>query len=148
MVTSVLVICTGNVCRSPVGERLLKQVCPSLKIDSAGTMAMSGHCADVVAESVSTKHGISLKGHIAKQLTIEMIRHYDLLLVMELDHIRQVMMQAPWARGKTLLFGLWNGPSVIPDPYRQDIVVFENVFNQLENASQQWARRLGQRGWS
>ncbi len=114
MVNSVLVVCTGNVCRSPVGERLLRQACPTLTVDSAGTMAMIGHCADPTAHAVATSNGLCLAGHVARQLTPDMVRRYDLLLVMELEHIKQVMALAPWARGKTLLFGLWNGPAVMP----------------------------------
>lgn len=143
MVNSVLVVCTGNVCRSPVGERLLRQACPRLTVDSAGTMAMSGHCADPSAHAVATSNGLCLDGHVARQLTPDMVRSYDLLLVMELEHIKQVMALAPWARGKTLLFGLWNGSAVIPDPWRQSQTVLNDVFKQLERASQQWAARLG-----
>lgn len=144
MVQSVLVVCSGNVCRSPMGERLLRHACPDLRVDSAGTMAMSGHCADSLAQGVAEARGITLSGHVARQLTTEMVREYDLLLVMELVHLRYVMAIAPWGRGKTLLFGLWDDLKTVPDPYRQGRDAFEHVFCQLEQASQQWALRLTQ----
>ncbi|SAE97671.1 Protein-tyrosine-phosphatase [Enterobacter cloacae] len=53
---------------------------------------------------------------------------------------------APESRGKSLLFGQWLEPQDIPDPYRKSREAFEYVFGLLGKASQEWARRLGQKG--
>lgn len=46
MFNSILVVCTGNICRSPIGERYLRSLFPNKRIDSAGTNALVGHAAD------------------------------------------------------------------------------------------------------
>lgn len=59
MFNSILVVCTGNICRSPIGERYLRRALPNKKIDSAGISALVGHSADDSAIRIAEKHGIS-----------------------------------------------------------------------------------------
>lgn len=142
MFDSILVICTGNICRSPIGERLLRQSLPNKKVDSAGVGALVNHDADVSAINVAEKHGLSLKGHKGKQFTSTLGRQYDLLLVMEHVHLEQVTRIAPEARGKTMLFGHWLNGKEIPDPYRKSDEAFESVYQLINEASQCWVSRL------
>lgn len=74
MFDSILIVCVGNICRSPIGERLLKELLPSKVVSSAGISALVGNSADEKAASVANKYGVSLDGHIAQQLTAEMCR--------------------------------------------------------------------------
>ncbi|MCP5602776.1 protein tyrosine phosphatase, partial [Klebsiella pneumoniae] len=53
MFNSILVVCTGNICRSPLAERILRKSLPGKKIDSAGTNALVGHPADSSAEHIA-----------------------------------------------------------------------------------------------
>ena len=69
MFDSILVVCTGNICRSPIGERFLRKVLPNKRIDSAGTGALIVHAADESAIKIAVKHGISLEGHKGRQFT-------------------------------------------------------------------------------
>lgn len=62
MFDSILVVCTGNICRSPIGERYLRNLLPDKKIDSAGTGALIEHAADNSAIKVAQLHGLSLEG--------------------------------------------------------------------------------------
>ena len=128
---SILVVCTGNICRSPIGERLLRKRLPGVK-----------HPADATAADVAANHGVSLEGHAGRKLTAEMARNYDLILAMESEHIAQVTAIAPEVRGKTMLFGQWLEQKEIPDPYRKSQDAFEHVYGMLERASQEWAKRL------
>jgi protein-tyrosine phosphatase len=82
MFDSILVVCVGNICRSPTGERLLQQAFPSKRIASAGISALVGKSADDTAVAVANEHNLSLEGHLGKQLTKEMCREYSLILVM------------------------------------------------------------------
>lgn len=143
MFNSILVVCTGNICRSPIGERLLRQAFPQKKIDSAGVGALIGHAADDSAIAVSVKNDLSLDGHKGQQFTGTLGRQYDLILVMEKHHIEQVTKIAPEARGKTMLIGHWLGAKEIPDPYRQSMEAFEFVYQLLDQACNSWARKLG-----
>lgn len=142
MFDSILVICTGNICRSPIGERLLRRALPSKKIDSAGVGALVNHTADSSAIRVAEKNGLSLEGHQGTQFTSMLGRQYDLLLVMEHSHLEQVSRVAPEVRGKTMLFGHWLNGKEIPDPYRKSDEAFDSVYQLLEQASQRWAAKL------
>lgn len=119
MFNSILVLCTGNICRSPIAERILRDFFPEKEIDSAGLGALVGKPADASAINVAEKNGISLQGHKGRQFTAEMGRRYQLILVMERMHLEQVSNIAPELRGKTMLLGHWNGNKDIPDPYKK-----------------------------
>lgn len=142
MITSVLVVCVGNICRSPTGERLLKRALPEKRIASAGLSALKGYPADQTASEVAALHGLSLEGHHAQQLTASMCRDFDLILVMEKRHIEQVNRIDPAARGKTMLLGHWLNQQEIADPYRKSREAFEEVYGLLENATQKWVNVL------
>lgn len=142
MFNSILVVCVGNICRSPTGEQLLKELLPDKKIESAGLSALSGKKADAMSCLVAKDNGLSLDKHIAKQLTSELCRHNDLILVMEKKHIDLVCCIAPEARGKVMLFGRWIDDFEVPDPYKQSREAFEFVYNKLNDAAQNWARIL------
>ncbi|NKI73558.1 protein tyrosine phosphatase [Dickeya sp. CFBP 2040] len=142
MFNSILVVCVGNICRSPTGERLLQRVLPGKIIASAGLGALVDKPADSMAINVALEHGISLEGHLARQLTPAMCREYDLVLVMEKGHIDAVCRISPEVRGKTMLFGHWINQQEIADPYRKSREAFEFVYLQLELAANKWADTL------
>ena len=142
MFNSILVVCTGNICRSPIGERILKQLLPTMQVDSAGTAALIDHNADNSAIKIAKKHGISLEGHKGKQFTAKLARNYDLILAMEKIHINQIEKKAPEARGKTMLFGHWLENRDIPDPYRKSDEAFASVFVLIQRSSQLWVEKL------
>ena len=95
MFDSILVVCTGNICRSPLGERYLRREFPNKKIDSAGTGALVGYPADASAEKVANINGLSLEGHRAQQFTADLARYYELILVMEKYHLENIAKIAP-----------------------------------------------------
>ncbi|MDO5639126.1 MAG: hypothetical protein Q4G28_04590 [Neisseria sp.] len=142
MYQNILIVCVGNICRSPTGERLLQQKLPGLSISSAGIRALSGKDADFQAIKTALKHGTVVAGHTARQLTAEMCEQADLILVMEQNHIDQVADILPAARSKTMLFGQWLPQKNIPDPFRQSEEMFETVYQQLETAAAHWAAKL------
>ncbi|KAA3667422.1 MULTISPECIES: protein tyrosine phosphatase [Pectobacterium] len=142
MFDSILIVCVGNICRSPTGERLLKQALPTKKISSAGLGALVGKPADATASDVANQHNLSLDGHEAQQLTSALCRQYDLILVMEKGHIDGVCRIAPEVRGKTMLFGRWLNQQEIADPYRKSREAFEFVYLQLEQSAQKWVHAL------
>ncbi|MEX0549642.1 protein tyrosine phosphatase [Raoultella terrigena] len=142
MFNSILVVCTGNICRSPIGERLLRNALPNKKIDSAGTGALVDHEADSSAIRVAINNNLSLEGHKGQQFTSALGRQYDLILAMERTHIEQICRIAPEARGKTMLFGHWLEQREIPDPYRKSEEAFVSVYQLIEQAAERWAEKL------
>ncbi|HCD2177552.1 TPA: low molecular weight phosphotyrosine protein phosphatase, partial [Klebsiella pneumoniae] len=121
----------GNICRSPIAERIFRKEMPRKIIDSAGTGALVGHPADDAAIRIAQANDISLADHSGQQFTPSMARKYDLLLVMEKSHIEAVTRIAPEARGKTLLLGQWLGGKEIPDPYRKSDEAFFSVYKLI-----------------
>ena len=87
MFDSILVVCIGNICRSPTGERLLRQSLPGKKIDSAGLGALVGEGANEMAADVAAEHGLSLEGHCAQAFSSSLAMQYDLILVMDQGRI-------------------------------------------------------------
>lgn len=142
MFEKILVVCVGNICRSPSGEYLLKSLLPHKHIASAGVGALVGKPADAKAAEVALEHGVRMDCHSARQLTAEMCRSYDLILVMEKGHIEAVTNIAPEARGKTMLFGQWIGQRDIPDPYRQSREAFDHAYALINEAANAWAKKI------
>ncbi|HBZ3706679.1 protein tyrosine phosphatase [Klebsiella pneumoniae] len=142
MFDSILVVCTGNICRSPIGERILRKEFPNKKIDSAGIGALVDHPADDSAILVAEENGISLSNHRGKQFTSSLSRSYDLILVMDKEHLEGISRIAPEVRGKTMLLGHWLGGKEIPDPYRKSIDAFRSVYQLIDCACKTWVPKL------
>lgn len=140
MFKSILVVCVGNICRSPTGEALLisKLEGRNIQVSSAGLGALVGKPVDATATQVMAAAGYQLPEHSARQLTADMLRESDLVLVMEQKHLQSVHAMAPEARGKTFLFGKWTDSCEVPDPYRQQLPAFEHVFRILDKAADAW----------
>lgn len=100
MFQNILVVCMGNICRSPTAERILQKKLPNHRISSAGINALAGKDADFQAIKTALKHGIIVAGHTARQLTPKMCDEADLILVMEPAHIDMVADIQPSARSK------------------------------------------------
>ena len=143
MFNSVLVVCVGNICRSPVGERLLARELPAVRVTSAGLGAVVGSGADDVAMQVAATHGLSLDGHVARQVMEEIVGSQDLILVMEKSHKVDLVNRFPKVSGKTMLFGQWlDGYPDVPDPYKRPLEFHEKTFALLEKAASSWIERL------
>ena len=142
MFNKILVVCVGNICRSPTGEALLKKMLPQKDIRSAGVQALVGHAADEQAKKIALQRGGEMHAHIAAQFDIEMCQEADLILVMETSHTNAVEKICPTVRGKVMLYGQWLTNKEIADPYRQSDDMFELVYQQIEAAANKWAAKL------
>ena len=142
MFNKILVVCVGNICRSPTAERLLRHYSPQLTVTSAGLGALVGKGADASAVSAAGAHQLSLDGHIARQITRRMCQEHDLILVMEKKHIAALCEIVPEMRGKVMLFGHWDSEREIPDPYRKSRDAFDAVYALLDQSARQWAQAL------
>lgn len=143
----ILVVCVGNICRSPLGERLLKAALPDrFTVTSAGIGALVNHPADQDASEVAAARGVSLEGHSARQFTRALGQDADLILVMEPGHKSEIGRMVPEVSGKVMLFDQWTGAKGIADPYRKSRPFHEEVNTQVTKAAAAWAKKLAPRG--
>lgn len=142
MFDSVLVVCEGNICRSPVAAALLRQR-TGKEVQSAGVAAMVGRDMDATAREVAQRRGVDCPPHRARQLTQEMCSEADLILVMEQRQREYLLRIAPESAGKALLFGKWLDDREIPDPFRRSREAYELVHGILSEAAGSWADKLG-----
>ncbi|MFJ4194355.1 low molecular weight protein-tyrosine-phosphatase [Pseudomonas sp. NPDC089534] len=145
MFKKILVVCVGNICRSPTAELLLRDaLTPSgVAVASAGLAARVGESMEASARQVVEDRGHSAEGFRARQITSDIVNESDLILVMEKEHVKQVLKIASHARGKVFLLGKWQNEREIPDPYRQGKAAFIHAHALIEDAVCSWAQRLG-----
>ncbi|WP_308122959.1 arsenate reductase/protein-tyrosine-phosphatase family protein [Microbacterium marinilacus] len=88
-------MCTGNVCRSPLAEALLREAIGSgAQISSAGVRALAGEGMTPETRRLAGEHGVppaGVEGHVARQLTEQMLHESDLVLAMAREHRRRVV---------------------------------------------------------
>lgn len=144
MFNSILIVCVGNICRSPMAEAMLRDhlAGKNIRVASAGVGALVDKPMDSTALEVLREHGGDHPDHKARQLTREMAHQYDLILTMEPRHVQDILKIAPEARGKTFLLGKWQGDQKIPDPYRQQRPAFEHVYQLVQQGVASWAKHL------
>ncbi len=135
MFSRILTVCAGNICRSPMAEAILQERLRSRQVsavvESAGLTALVGHPADATATELLLERGLDISGHRARQLTPEIIRAFELILVMEAWQQRAVEAMLPSARGRVHRIGRW-GDFDVPDPYRRSREAFEDALALID----------------
>jgi protein-tyrosine phosphatase len=140
---SILVVCVGNICRSPMAEALLQRRLHerNISVSSAGLGALVGHQADEIAQNLMREQGIDISGHRARQLDSDLLRAAELILVMEGWQQREIEKNFPPTRGKVFRIGHW-GNFDIADPYRKPREAFETALTAVERGIDEWMKRL------
>jgi len=139
-----LLVCVGNICRSPTAEILFRQRLhgrAGVEVASAGLHALAGHPIDPTAAALLCEQGHDPSAHRARQATPSILGAADLILVMERAHLAQIAREVPQVSGKTFLLGRWDDIEV-PDPYRQQRFAFEHVYGLMEQGAARWANYI------
>ena len=140
MVSSILTVCTGNICRSPLAKYRLKEllVDEGILITSAGVNALVGQPADESAQLIAEENGFDLKTHKGRALTESIVQENELIFVMENDHKRLICNLYPFSTGKVFLLGKWLDDPEIIDPYKRSLEMFRAIYKKIDQSCLQW----------
>jgi protein-tyrosine phosphatase len=144
----ILVVCTANICRSPVAASLLERALArkNARLSSAGTAAMTGSLVDPTMQRLCEQRGwADLSQHRSQPVMPLALAQSDVVLCMEHRHLRELSSMAPTRVGTIKLLGHW-GIGEIADPYRGTADQYDRALNQIEAATQKWAEKLVQLG--
>lgn len=140
-----LVVCTGNICRSPSGEGVLKELIRrqnlNIEVDSAGTHDYHvGEAPDRRAIAHAKKRGYDISSQRARQLRDADFEEFDLLLAMDHGHLRILEQRCPpQHRHKLRLFA---AGQEVPDPYYGGAEHFESALDLIEEAAKRLLAEL------
>ncbi len=151
--SSVLLVCLGNICRSPTAEEIFRQQAAiaglDIKVDSAGTGDWHiGHAPDVRSQRHAKSHCYNISKLVARQVDDEDFRKFDLILAMDGQNLADLQAlknsikdtsDKPLA--KLALFTEEDptyGGDDVPDPYKGNGDDFEDVIERIESSAQAW----------
>lgn len=142
----ILFVCTGNICRSPTAEGVLRHCAEEaglsgkVMVDSAGTHGYHvGDAPDQRSVMAAKKRGIHIDGLRARQIAPDDFNEFDLILALDYEHLQHLRRMAPnGAKAHTDLFLEYSGGTrekEVPDPYYGDQHHFEYVLDLIEAGS-------------
>ncbi len=139
---TILVLCTGNICRSPMAEGILKKYLNSDKFNviSAGTNTTDGFPASSFVIEICKENGIDISRHKSKSINKNIVQKSDIILVMEEEHFLAIKRYFPSVIKKTFLlkkFPEWSEDIDftynIDDPISYDFEEYGEIFNEIEH---------------
>ncbi len=149
---NILFVCTGNICRSPLAEGILKDKLNALhipgRVDSCGFESFHiGDPPDRRAQLTASRHGLDIAGHRARLFTTGDFDDFDLIYVMDTGHFNNVMKHARNASDRAKVDYMLNVISPwqnlgVKDPWYHDQEAFEEVFLLLDLACDKLAKKL------
>lgn len=133
----ILVVCTANICRSPVGEVVLRNRLAAHGLDdwtvsSAGTWAQWKRGASEHSVTLMAEQGFDITGHQAQIIELEHMQQSDLILCMESGHVEALKAEFPMYANKVYYFSEMVGQQYsIKDPYGGTLNEYQRMTNEL-----------------
>ena len=150
MPVKILMVCLGNICRSPLAEGILASKLPinNFVVDSAGTGSWHvGHAPDKRSIAVASKNGINISNQKGRQFNIADFEEFNYIYVMDNSNYHNVVALAKTEEHRKkvhlILNELFPGENVdVPDPYYGITNGFDNVYQMLDEATDIIAKKL------
>lgn len=151
MKTKVLMVCLGNICRSPLAEGILKNKVDTsmVFVDSAGTGGYHiGNPPDSRSIAVARKYGIDISNQICRKLTAADLEEFDVIYAMDKSNYGNIIglskNKEQARKVKLLLSEVKTGDVEVPDPYYDSVDGFEKVFQMIDAACEEIAKKLSE----
>lgn len=150
MKIKILMVCLGNICRSPLAEGILQSKLSknNFLVDSAGTGGWhSGEHPDKRSVKIAKKYGIDISAQRARQLSVKDFDEFDYIYVMDNSNYKNVMALVPNQKAKSkvkmIMNELFDNENTdVPDPYYGGEDGFENVYQMLDDVCIAIAEKL------
>lgn len=149
MKIKVLMVCLGNICRSPLAEGILQnKIDPGqVLVDSAGTGGWHvGNKPDSRSIAVAQKYGLDISSQRCRQFTVNDFNDFDLIYVMDHSNYQNVIAKArnatDTAKVKLLMSEINTNEIEVPDPYYDSENGFEKVYQMIDQACDKIANKL------
>ena len=149
MALKIVMVCLGNICRSPLAAGIMRAKLPeNYIVDSAGTGAWhSGQLPDKRSVTTAKNRGLDITNQRARQFKVSDFDTFDYIYVMDNSNYKDVISLAPTEESKSkvrlILNEIFPNENVdVPDPYYGGDDGFENVFDMLDQACEAIARKL------
>ncbi|MBK9049456.1 MAG: low molecular weight protein arginine phosphatase [Chloroflexi bacterium] len=144
----ILIICTANICRSPVGEALLREKLTALGhqdwvVASAGTWAQDGRRAAEFSQQLMGQRGLDIRSHRSRTITEEMLAEADLVLCMEAGHAEALRAEFPSQAPKVYMMTEMRGRKYnINDPYGGPLDTYQQMVKELDEVIESGLPRI------
>ncbi len=142
----ILMVCLGNICRSPLAEGIMRsKLTTDYYIDSAGTGGWhAGEAPDNRSIQTARNHGIDISKQRARKFSITDFDTFDIIFVMDQSNYKDVINLAPNEAAKSKVQLLLDNSKEVPDPYYGTLEDFEQVYQLLNQACETIARKIKQ----
>jgi len=142
--TKILMVCLGNICRSPLAQGILKKkVFKSVIIDSAGTAGYHiGKNPDQRSIDIGNKNGVDISNFKARQFSKEDFKNFDHIYVMDNSNYKDVIDLAESIEDEKKVNLILSSNQEVPDPYYNGEKGFEHCYRLLDNACENIAKEL------